>query len=42
MVIVFGKIRKIYVQIDKNIKNRDIFKNQKGESISVEIEYMCI
>ncbi|XP_019919163.3 serine-rich adhesin for platelets isoform X2 [Magallana gigas] len=29
MVTAFGKIRKIHAQIDKNIKNRDISKNQK-------------
>lgn len=42
MVTAFGKIRKIHAQIDKNIKNRDISKNQKGERTSAEIHYMCI
>lgn len=43
MVTAFGKIRKIHAQIDyKNIKNRDISKNQKGERTSAEIQYMCI
>lgn len=42
MVTAFGKIRKIHAQIYKNLKNRDISKNQKGESTSAEIQYMCI
>lgn len=42
MVTAFGKIRKIHAQIDKNIKNKDISKNQKGESTRVLTEILYI
>lgn len=44
MVTAFGKIRKIHAQIDKNIKKRDISKNQKGECTSADRNtvYTCI
>lgn len=42
MVTAFGKIRKIHAQIDKNIKNKDISKNQKGESTRVLTEMLYI